>query len=94
MAVDAAKLVSDLLIRLPHLRHNRQPVWNERSPVMDAIRSLHSVFKLQGDGDRYLFTAFLSLFLWEALVYDTTDETTKNWINTALATSEAGALVR
>ena len=82
VAVDAAKLVSDLLLRLPALRPASVPTW---ATLPNEFRPLRPAFEL-ATGDQKIFTVALCAFLAEALTYATVSADTKDWIQRAIGT--------
>jgi hypothetical protein len=86
LAIDAAKLAADMLIRVPSVRDEELPLWGEASKLFGEWDALAQVFPLT-QGDATLFRDFLALYLWEALYFDTTDTDTRDWIRTVLGTA-------
>jgi hypothetical protein len=83
-AIDAAKFVSDILIRLPDVRGDKLISWDDASEPITLITSpLHEPFDLT-EGDQKLFTLFLIAFLAQALKYADVDSETKGWIRHVL----------
>lgn len=84
IAVDAAKLISDLLLRLPELREEELPQWSTKmSPMMEILIPLQNSLQFQ-EGDIKLFDLFLSLFLSQALNYGDIPDDAKSWARDAL----------
>ena len=81
VAADAAKLVSDLLLRIPGLRAPALPAW---AGVPDDLEALKQVFSLN-EGDKTLFRFFLLAFLTESLAYPSLSDAQKDWISAFLA---------
>ncbi|HEV7921065.1 MAG TPA: phosphotransferase [Thermoanaerobaculia bacterium] len=88
IAIDAAKLIADILIRVPSLRDETLPAWNGDSKLFAELGEIAEVFRFQKD-DPILFTDFLKLYLWEALYFDTTEATTREWIKRSLEAAAA-----
>lgn len=84
IAVDAAKFVSDLLLRLPEIREKELPQWNtKKNPMFEILAPLQNSFHF-GEGDMKLFDLFLSLFLSQSLNYADISPDVKSWIRSAL----------
>lgn len=85
IAVDAAKFISDMLLRLPKIRSQELPTWDSQAkPMVDILRPLHKPFDFT-DGDKKLFTFFLILYLAQALRYEDVSDETKDWIRKAFS---------
>jgi len=85
VAVDAAKLISDFLLRMPDMRDSELPTWDSKSGlsahVLDILRDSFQF----DDGDKKLFSLFLILNLAVALQYNDVSKETKAWIRSALS---------
>jgi hypothetical protein len=85
IAVDAAKLVSDFLLRYSELRRDDLPTWDMRIGSMGGIlEELSQAFALN-DGDKTLFFLFLFVNLGVALQYEDVSKDVKVWIRSTLS---------
>jgi thiamine kinase-like enzyme len=85
VAVDLAKFVSDLLLRLQEIREAKLPRWDTKKPPMSEIL-MPLQYSLQfGEGDIKVFQLFLSLFMAQALNYDDVPDDAKHWARSVLA---------
>ena len=84
IAVDAARLTVDLLLRRPELRGFGVPTWlDEAAPVMKAIHPLKELFDLE-EGDRQLFDDLCVLWIAASTQFDSVPDDTKIWCASAL----------
>jgi hypothetical protein len=89
IAVDAAKLVSDFLLRYSELRREDFPTWDTRTGLIGGIlQELNEPFSLN-DGDKKLFFLFLIVNLCVALQYDDVSKDVKVWIRSIISKSKA-----
>ena len=79
IAVDAAKLVVDLLLRRPDFRDASVPKWRDGSAVMRALEPTLDTFMF-AEFDTTLFDKLLCLRLSASLTYDDVDSDTRRWI--------------
>lgn len=79
VALDAAKLVSDILIRIETAREKSFPSWEATGCLKPVFVQLEKIFT-PTDEDKALFNVFLALYLAESLAYDDVDTAIKTWI--------------
>jgi hypothetical protein len=80
LALDAAKLVSDILLRDANVRGATFPGWSDDKAKINLVtRPLRQVFRLDGD-DILLYDIFLLFFLCTALGYPDVSSDAKEWI--------------
>lgn len=85
IAVDAAKLISDILLRLPEARGEQLPSWDSSDePYASILKPLMESFSF-GDGDKKLFRLFLAAFLVIALRYDDVPADSKAWVKATIS---------
>jgi Ser/Thr protein kinase RdoA (MazF antagonist) len=85
VAVDAAKLISDFLLRMPDMRDGELPSWDSKSGLSAHILGIfRDSFQFE-EGDKKLFSLFLAVNLAVALQYDDVEKETKVWIRSALS---------
>lgn len=88
IAVDAAKLIADSLLRLPLLRASELPIWDSATGVVGEILTrIQDSFDLN-EGDKKLFSVFLNLNLAAALLYEDVAKDSKAWIRSVLSKSK------
>lgn len=84
VAIDAAKLFADLLVRSPELRDPTiRKVGREDCALTREFGALWSAWRLSAP-DVDLFDAALRVFLAIALTYDSTDAPARDWIVSAI----------
>lgn len=88
LALDAAKLISDLLLRSDALRDVKLPSWDNNVGLIDEILSKLRDLFVFNEGDKKLFSMFLIINLAVALSYDDVSKGTKNWIKKTLTKEE------
>lgn len=87
IATDVAKLVSDILLRVPTIRGERVPDWNDKAnPVIQVIEPIRVILDFT-PGDAKLFGLLLRIYLTQALNYNDVPSDAKAWIKKALFTS-------
>jgi hypothetical protein len=88
ISVDIAKIVSDILLRIPHLRREKLPEWNNKSdPVMHVLEKLNNNIGLSL-GDIDIFNMMLRIYIAQALNYGDISGDTKDWILDILKTDD------
>ena len=87
IAIDAAKLVSDILLRMPAIRSDHVPDWNDKTdPVLQAVEPIKAILNFT-PGDTKLFGLLLKLYLAQSLNYDNVPKDAKEWIKKLLSLS-------
>jgi hypothetical protein len=85
IAADAAKLVSDFLLRYSELRQDDLPTWDLRTgQIGEILEGLSDPFSLS-NGDKKLFFLFLIVDLAVALQYEDVSKDVKLWIRSTLS---------
>lgn len=85
IAIDAAKFISDLLLRMPSLRDEELPTWETPKGLSQKIfGTLQESFSFN-TGDTRIFSVFLALNLAVSLQYKDITKETKTWIRSVLS---------
>lgn len=84
IAVDMAKLVSDLLLRLSDSRERELPTWKTKSSMWQRMLAPLNKTINFSSGDEKLFNLFLIIFLAISLDYDDVPTDAKDWIKDVL----------
>jgi len=83
IAADVAKLVSDILLRVPTLRGEGIPEWTDKAdPVIQVIEPMRAIMDFTS-GDARLFGLLLRIYLAQALNYNDIPSDAKEWIKKA-----------
>ena len=81
IAADVAKLVSDILLRVPTIRGEGIPDWNDKAnPMIQVIEPIRAMLDFTL-GDAKLFGLLLRIYLAQALNYNDVPHDAKEWIH-------------